>query len=105
MTDTPNDQAGQPADGARPNPTTVTVRDAFGRAQQLPREQWRKDVLPKMVEGLAQRPDQLAAMILQGVRDGLADDLLPAALRLAAVDQNVERGLSMLATVQRESVV
>ncbi|MEQ1633267.1 MAG: hypothetical protein ABL997_12895 [Planctomycetota bacterium] len=76
--------------------------DAFGRPQPLGREQWRKDVLPKLVESYAHAPDRLAAMILQYLRDGLASDLLPAALRLAALDPDHERGLSILAAVQRE---
>jgi hypothetical protein len=78
------------------------VRDAFGRPHELPREQWRKDVLPKLVEQCARDPQLLAALVLQGLRDGLAADVLPAALRLPVIDQDAERSLAILAAVQRE---
>lgn len=76
--------------------------DAFGRPQQVPREQWKKEVLPQVMEAYQHAPDKLAALLLQYLREGLADDLLPAALRLAALDKDVERGLSILAAVQRD---
>jgi tetratricopeptide (TPR) repeat protein len=91
-----------PPPTATAGPAKVTVRDAFGRPHELPREQWRKDVLPKLVEQCARDPQRLAALVLQGLRDGLAADVLPAALRLPVVDQDAERSLAILAAVQRE---
>lgn len=84
-------------------PSTVTMFDGFGRPQSIPRDQWRKEMLPKLVDAYAHAPDRLAGMILQYLRDGLAADLLPAALRLAALDADAERGLSILAAVQRDN--
>ncbi|MGE3174024.1 MAG: hypothetical protein AB7O97_15465 [Planctomycetota bacterium] len=98
MTDRPEPTPDPQRPGAA---TTVTMMDAFGRPTQLPRAQWRKEVLPKMVDAYAHAPDKLAAMIVQHLREGLGEDLLPAALRLAAVDQEPERGLAVLAAVQR----
>ena len=80
----------------------MTMVDAFGRPQQIPREQWKKEVLPQVMDAYQHAPDKLAALLLQYMREGLADDLLPAALRLAALDKDVERGLSILAAVQRD---
>lgn len=94
--------AGQTVAAGKDAAPTVTVLDSFGRAIQLPREQWRKEVLPKMVEGTARDPQRLAALVLQCLRDGLAVEVLPAALRLAAVDPDIERSLAVLAAVQRE---
>ncbi len=91
-----------PATTSAAGPQTVTLMDGFGRPQQLSREQWRKEVLPKVVEAYQHAPDRLAAMILQHLQQGLGQDLLPAALRLAALDPDVERGLSILAAVQRD---
>lgn len=94
--------APQSPDPSRPAaPATVTVQDSFGRPVQLPRAQWRKDVLPQLVDAFAHDPGRLAMLVMQHLRDGLAEDLMPAAIRLAAVDTEPERGLSVLAAVQR----
>lgn len=96
-------QGAQPAAAQKPaGPTHVTMVDAFGRPQQIPREQWKKEVLPQAIDAYQHAPDKLAGLLLQYLREGLADDLLPAALRLAALDKDVERGLSILAAIQRE---
>jgi hypothetical protein len=89
-------------EAAAKGPETVTVTDTFGRPIQIPREQWRKEILPKMVEANSRDPQRLAALVLQGMRDGLAADMLPAALKLAVVDNDPERSLSVLAAVQRD---
>jgi tetratricopeptide (TPR) repeat protein len=94
--------ASAPAAQKPAGPATVTMVDAFGRTQQIPREQWKKEVLPQAIDAYQHAPDKLAALLLQYMRDGLSDDLLPAALRLAALDKDVERGLSILAAVQRD---
>ncbi len=96
-----------PGDASAPakqpsGPATVAMVDAVGRPQQISREQWRKEVLPQAIDAYQHSPEKLAALLLQYLREGLADDLLPAALRLAALDQDVERGLSILAAVQRD---
>ena len=76
--------------------------DSFGRAQQIPREQWKKEVLPQVLDAYQHAPEKLAALLLQYMREGLSEDLLPAALRLAALDKDIERGLSILAAIQRD---
>ena len=81
----------------------MTLIDGFGRPLAIPREQFRKEVLPQVVQAYLHAPERLAAAILQYLREGLAPDLLPAALRLAALDPDPERGLSILAAVQRET--
>lgn len=91
------------AAGAPTGPTTVSLVDGFGRPAQIAREQWKKEVLPQVMQAYQHAPDRLAGALLQYLRDGLAADLLPAALRLAALDPEPERGLSVLAAVQRET--
>jgi hypothetical protein len=104
MSDRDTTPAGIPAPHQNPEPPQeVVLHDAFGRSRPIPREDWRKDVLPKMVDGYAHAPDQLAGMIMQHVRQGLAEDLVPAAIRLAANDPEPDRGLTVLSTVQIES--
>ncbi|MEY4830705.1 MAG: hypothetical protein RLZZ562_2501 [Planctomycetota bacterium] len=98
----------QPAETSAPvaaqtkGPATVTMVDSFGRAQQIPREQWKKEVLPQVLDAYQHAPEKLAALLLQYMREGLSEDLLPAALRLAALDKDIERGLSILAAIQRD---
>ncbi len=91
-----------PAAGATTGPASVTLIDGFGRPLQVPREQWRKEVLPQVVQAYQHAPDKLAGALMQYVREGLAVDLLPSALRLAALDPEPERGLGVLAAIQRE---
>ena len=98
----------QPAETTAPvaaeqkGPATVTMVDSVGRPQQMPREQWKKEVLPQVLDAYQHAPEKLAALLLQYMREGLSEDLLPAALRLAALDKDIERGLSILAAIQRD---
>lgn len=88
-----------PAEGTAP---TVELTDSLGRRVRISREEYRTKVLPDLLKTHANQPEQLVAVILQAVRDGLAADVLPAANRLTVVDKEVERSLSVLALVQRE---
>lgn len=81
----------------------VEVQDGFGRRVRLPREDYRKKHLPELLKQHGNNPEQLTAVILQGLRDGFANDLLAAANRLTIVDKEPERALSVLAVVQRDS--
>ena len=89
---------------AKPEPAEfVEVLDGLGRRVRIPRDEYRQKVLPDLLKQHANNPDQLAAVILQGLRDGLASDLVPSAIRLTVVDKDVERALSILAIVQRDA--
>ncbi|MBL8753347.1 MAG: tetratricopeptide repeat protein [Planctomycetes bacterium] len=93
-----------PAAPAKPEPAEfVEVLDGLGRRVRIPRDEYRQKVLPDLLKQHANNPDQLAAVILQGLRDGLASDLVPSAIRLTVVDKDVERALSILAIVQRDA--
>lgn len=82
---------------------TIEAMDAFGRRVQLPREQYRTQVLPELVKAHGSDADRLAAVILQALRDGCAADVLAAANRLTVIDRDPERSLSILAAVQRDA--
>jgi hypothetical protein len=81
----------------------VAATDAFGRRVRLPREEYRTRVLPELIQAHGSDPDRLAAVILQGLRDGLARELVAAANRLTVIDKDVDRALSILAVVQRDA--
>jgi len=82
---------------------TVEGFDAFGRRLQIPRDTYRTQVLPGILQQSWHVPAQLAAAILQALRDGLAGDVGAAADRLVAFDTDRERALAIKASVQREA--
>jgi len=99
---TPEPEAPPPAP-SRAAPAFVEGRDAAGRPVRIPRDEYVAKVLPSLVQQHGSNPDQLAAVVLQALRDGLASAVLPAANRLTVIDKNVERALSVLAVVQRDA--
>ncbi|MCB9879705.1 MAG: hypothetical protein H6835_19090 [Planctomycetes bacterium] len=70
---------------------------------RIPRDEYRKKVLPDLIKAHGSDPDRLVAVLMQAVRDGFATDVIPAANRLTVVDKNVERALTVLAVVQRDA--
>lgn len=101
---TPAAPAPAAAAPGKPEPAPfVEAMDAFGRRVRIPREEYRSKVLPDLLKAHGSNPDQLVAVILQALRDGLAAEVLPAAIRLTVVDKDVERALSVLAVVQRDA--
>ncbi len=103
---TPSGAASSSAPPAAGSPTAaefVDVQDAFGRRVRLSRDDYRKKHLPELLKQFANDAERLTAVILQGLRDGFAADLVAAANRLTIVDKEPERALSVLAVVQRDS--
>jgi|GEM_PF-2624363 len=85
-------------------PTHVQGVDPQGRPIRIEREEFRTKVLPDLVKANEQDPDRLTAVIMQGLREGFAEDLIAAANRLTVIDKgNMERALTVLAVVQRDS--
>ncbi|MBX3461962.1 MAG: hypothetical protein KF830_02240 [Planctomycetes bacterium] len=92
------------AAAAPPAPSeSIEATDAFGRRVRLSREEYRDRVLPELLKAHGSDPDRLAAVILQGLRDGLARELVAAANRLPLIDRDPDRALSILAVVQRDA--
>jgi tetratricopeptide (TPR) repeat protein len=84
-------------------PEFVEASDAFGRRVKLSRAEYRDRVLPELLKAHGSDPDRLAAVILQGVRDGLASEMIAAANRLTVIDKDLDRALSILGVVQRDA--
>ncbi|MCA8965399.1 MAG: tetratricopeptide repeat protein, partial [Planctomycetes bacterium] len=84
-------------------PQFVEVQDGFGRRMRMSREDYRKKHLPELLKQHGSDAERLTAVILQGLRDGFAEDLVAAANRLTIVDKEPERALSVLAVVQRDA--
>ncbi len=90
----------------QPNAPSTHVQgvDPQGRPIRIEREEFRTKVLPDLVKASENDPDRLTAVIMQGLREGFADDLIAAANRLTVIDKNnLERALTVLAVVQRDS--
>ncbi|MCR9243592.1 MAG: tetratricopeptide repeat protein [bacterium] len=94
----PSAPAGQTAAG-----DFIDATDNFGRRVRLSRDEYRSRVLPEMIKAHGNDPAQLAQVIMQGLQHGFARDLVQAANRLAAVDSDPERALSLLSVVQRDA--
>lgn len=85
-------------------PTHIQGVDPQGRPIQIEREEFRTKVLPGLIKASESDPERLTAVIMQGLREGFADDLIAAANRLTVIDKNnMERALTVLAVVQRDS--
>ena len=85
-------------------PSHVQGVDPQGRPIRVEREEFRTKVLPDLVKATENDPERLTAVIMQGLREGFADDLIAAANRLTVIDKNnLERALTVLSVVQRDS--
>lgn len=89
------------------NPATAThvdAVDAQGRHIRIPRDEYQAKVLPDLIKASNDDPERLTAVVMQAVRDGFAEQVIAAANRLTVIDKNnLERALSVLAVVQRDS--
>lgn len=85
-------------------PSHIEALDAQGRRVEIPRDEYRKKVLPEMLKAHSGDPDRLTAVIMQAVQNGFAEEVIGAANKLTVVDKkNPERSLSVLAVVQRDT--
>jgi hypothetical protein len=91
-----------PAPNLEP-PSHIETIDAQGQRTRVPRDDYAKKVLPDLLKASDNDPDRLTAIIMQSVRDGFAEEVIPAANRLTVIDKdNIERALTVLAVVQRD---
>ena len=60
----------------------ITLFDSYGRQVQMPREQWRTEILPDNLRRIWLQPDALAGMIIQSLEDDFVADVLEAARQL-----------------------
>ncbi|MCB9890090.1 MAG: hypothetical protein H6833_00400 [Planctomycetes bacterium] len=81
----------------------ITVYDKLGRAHAVDREAWRNDLLPKMLAESWDSPDELRIRLRAGLRHGLAEELIAAAERLVAIDDDVVAAACIYSEVQRKS--
>lgn len=80
----------------------ITVYDKLGRAYSFDRKSWRAEVLPKLLAEAWDAPDELRVRVKAGLREGCANELLAAAERLVAIDDDVVAAACLYAEVQHQ---
>jgi tetratricopeptide (TPR) repeat protein len=83
---------------AAPEPL-IRVYDQFGRAFQLGRETWRKDILLPNLQSSRDDPEALLNHIVSALNDDFAADVLESARHLAVIDPKPPRAITVLGAV------
>ena len=84
---------------ARAAEQPIRVYDQFGRALEMGRESWRRDVLLPNLAANRDNPDALHDLIVNALDDDFAADVLEPARHLAANDPKPPRAANLLAVV------
>ncbi len=83
-----------------PEPTpTIRAFDQNGNQVNVPREEWRTNVLPGMVQEVYDQPDQLYMLIVNSLNDGFVEEMIDPAQHLHQIDTIPARGACMWAIV------
>jgi tetratricopeptide (TPR) repeat protein len=77
----------------------VKVFDQFGRPVQIPREQWRTQVLLPNLASKRGDPNALYDLIANALRDGFAAEVLEPARHLAGTDPQRARSANLLGVI------
>ena len=73
--------------------------DQYGREVQVPREEWRTNVIPGMLKEAWDDADRLYAVILNSINEGFVAEMSDAATHLLEIDPIAGRGACMAAIV------
>ena len=73
---------------------TIQLFDKYGREFQIPREQWRSEILPKNLQSHWNDADALYGDILQAIQDGFSAEISDALTRLAELEPASARSLT-----------
>jgi tetratricopeptide (TPR) repeat protein len=92
----------EPVSGPKPplnGPKTIQVFDDYGREFQMSRESYLRYALLPSFEKNKTDPEALYGSIVQGLRDGFAEEVLEPARTLAKIEPNDIRGESILGVI------
>ncbi|KAF0094125.1 MAG: hypothetical protein E1N59_2186 [Puniceicoccaceae bacterium 5H] len=88
------------SDGGSADPAaTVEVVDEFGRRLEVPRAEWRENILLPNLKQHWNDPDELAGLIASACNDGFRADVIKASEHLCKIDPNHSRGANVWAMV------
>jgi tetratricopeptide (TPR) repeat protein len=79
--------------------TPITAFGANGEHIQIERETYRKNVLPGIFEEAQNNPNELYGAIIMALDDGFTSECIDPAIRLYEMDENHERGSTILGIV------
>jgi tetratricopeptide (TPR) repeat protein len=85
------------------DPDMIRVFDGEGREVFIPKAEWCEKILPGAIQKEWDNPNGLAQLILRSLDDGLASEVLEAAIQLEDIDADMERGNVILGLVQLEN--
>lgn len=77
----------------------IKVYDKLGRAFRFPRDQWRREVLPQILREAWDDADMLRLRVRGALREDCAEELVDAARRLVAIDDDVVSAACLYAEV------
>ncbi len=80
-------------------PPTIRAFDQNGQPVEVPREEWRTNVLPNMVKEVYDQPDQLYMLLVNSLNDGFVEEMIDPAQHLYSTDTVPARGACMWAIV------
>lgn len=85
------------------DPDMIRVFDGQGREVLIPKAEWCEKILPGAIQKEWENPNGLAQIILRSLDDGLASEVLDAAIQLEDIDADMERGNVILGLVRMET--
>jgi tetratricopeptide (TPR) repeat protein len=78
---------------------TVRAFDQYGREVLVPREEWRTNIIPGMLNEAWNDADRLYSVILNSINEGFVSEMTEAAAHLQEIDPIAGRGACMAAIV------
>lgn len=84
----------------REDPNLVRVFDQYGQEVFVTKQQWREEILPNNLHAAWNNPDELYAVMLNAINDGLFGEIERAAEHLRTIDPHSARVVCLLAIVQ-----
>lgn len=80
----------------------VRIFDSYGRAYAVPLQKWRLEVLPTAIEEAWSNPQELSQLLVQGIKEGVFQDLEPACRQLLKIDDNKQRATCLACLILTE---
>ncbi|PXV58984.1 Tetratricopeptide repeat-containing protein [Dyella jiangningensis] len=77
----------------------ITVYDAYGREMRITRADWRDRLFLPQLQSSWDQPDALYSLIVNGINDGMVEEVKPASARLLTIDPIPERSGTVRAIV------
>jgi tetratricopeptide (TPR) repeat protein len=84
------------------DPNMIRLFDQYGRELFITRQEWRDKVLLPNLEAAGDNPDDLYSVIIGGLQEGFAADVVGYAERLREIDPIAERSATIVGVIYME---